>query len=145
MQSVLLHDVFARAALRDEPAFLVTRDVLYADDTLLASQHQENLQKMLNDVVEEGAKYGLELNWDKTVQIHIATGMSITRPDGGPISTVREAVYLGGLITCDGKAASELSRRIGEATGMFNTLRKMWAHSSIGLARKIIRFTRRVC
>eukprot|EP00959_Pyramimonas_sp_CCMP1952_P372924 7809596-Pyramimonas_sp.AAC.1 len=63
--------------------------------------------------------------------------MSIAKPDGGPISTAREAVCLGGLITCDGKAASELSRRIGDATGVFNRLRKMRPHSSMGLARKM--------
>jgi len=144
VQSVLLHDVFSRLDLRDEPAFLVTRDVLYADDTLLASQHQENLQHMLNAIVEEGMKYGLELNWDKTVQIQISTGMRIARPDGGPISSVREAVYLGGLITCDGKVASELSRRIGEASGVFNKLRNMWSHACIGLSRKL-KSTRRAC
>ena len=92
---------------------------------------------MLNAIVEEGRKYGLELNLDKTIQMQISTGMIITRPDGGRISTVRGAVYLGGLITCDGKASSELSRRIGEATGVFNKLRKMWSHSPISLEFKL--------
>jgi len=46
-------------------------------------------------------------------------------------------VCLGGLITCDGKVSSELSRPIGEASGVFNKLRKMRSHSSIGLARKL--------
>ena len=136
VQTVLLYDVFDQTDLREEPEFVVTRDVLYADDTLLASQHPENLQRLLNAIVEEGKKYGLELNWDKTVQIQVSTGISISRPDGGAIKTVREAVYLGGLITCDGRVASELSRRIGEATGVFIKLRKMWSHSSVGVARK---------
>ena len=57
--------------------------------------------------------YGLELNWSKTVQMQISTGQRLSRPDGQEISSVREAVYLGGLFTCDGKAGRELSRRVG--------------------------------
>ena len=74
---------------------MVTRDVLYADDTLLVSQHQSNLQTMLNAIVEEGRKYGLELNWEKTAQMQTSINNRITTPSGGHIVTGRDAVYLG--------------------------------------------------
>ena len=35
MQTVMLHDVFADVVLEEEPPYVVSRDVLYADDTLL--------------------------------------------------------------------------------------------------------------
>ena len=112
----MLRDVFRTVDLPAEPAFIVTRDILYADDTLLLSRHAENLNGLLAAIVVEGEKYGLELNWEKTVQINISTDSRISRPTGEPIKSVREAVYLGGLITCDGKATTEVTRRLGEAT-----------------------------
>ena len=62
MQTVLLHDVFLGLSLEDEPAYVVTRDVLYADDTLIVSKHASNVQAILSKIVSEGAKYGLEIN-----------------------------------------------------------------------------------
>ena len=47
VQSVMLHDVFSSLDLLAEPDYIVTRDVLYADDTLLVSRHVPNLQAML--------------------------------------------------------------------------------------------------
>ena len=113
---------------------LWSRETFYVP-TILASQHPEKLQQMLNAIVEEGRKYGLELNWDKAVQVQISTGINITRPDGGALGSVREAVYLGRLISCDGKTSSELSWQIGEATGVFNRFSKIWSLSSVGVAR----------
>ena len=62
VQSVMFYDIYNGIHLDPEPAFVVTRDLLYADDTLLVSSSQENLQILLNSVVAEGAKYMLELN-----------------------------------------------------------------------------------
>jgi len=136
VQSVMLHDALEGIQYDPDPEYIVTRDILYADDTLLASQSSSNLQNMLNAIVGEGAKYGLELNWGKTMQMQINTNSVICQPDGGDIKTVRDAMYLGGLITCDARAAAELSRRLGEATGAFKALSKIWSHSSIGRKRR---------
>ena len=40
-------------------------------------------------------------------------------------------------MSCDGRANSELSRRIGESTNLFRQLQKLWSHTSIGRRRKI--------
>ena len=61
----MLHDAIDSLHQEEEPGYVVSRDVLYADDTLFVSQQQSNVQKMLNAIVEEGRKYGLELNWGK--------------------------------------------------------------------------------
>ena len=53
MQTVLLHDVFSGLILEDEPAYVVTRDVLYADDTLLVSSHPSNVQAILSRIISE--------------------------------------------------------------------------------------------
>ena len=80
----------------------------------------------------------MELNWSKTVQLRISTNELVCRPGGGePIACAREAVYLGGMLTCDGKAQRELNRRLGEGRYAFKQLHRLWAHSGITRHRKL--------
>ena len=101
------------------------------------SSSQENLQSLVNAVSEEGAAYGLEINWDKTFQMGICTPSTINRPDGSALEKKRELIYLGGLITCDGRVNRELNRRLGEGRSILNELRKLWSHANLGHKRKI--------
>eukprot|EP00959_Pyramimonas_sp_CCMP1952_P102374 2141622-Pyramimonas_sp.AAC.1 len=87
---------------------------------------------MINTIVAEGRKYGLELNWSKTLHMQIYTNCTVERPDGGPIATVREAIYFGGMITCDARASPELTRRLGETQRIFKQLAKIWGHTCVG-------------
>ena len=45
VQSVMFHDIYKSVHLYEEPAFLVTKDLLYADDTALLSGSQGNFYK----------------------------------------------------------------------------------------------------
>ena len=95
-----------------------------------------NLEVLLNAICAEGMYYGLELNWFETGQMQISTGQRLLRPDGQEISSVREAVYSGGLITCDGKAGRELFGRVGECKRVFDQLLKLWSQAGVTKARK---------
>jgi len=53
------------------------------------------------------------------------------------VETVREAIYLGGLITCDGKAGNEISRRIGQCSRLFKEIRLVWSRAAITTKRKM--------
>ena len=66
VQSVMFHDIYARLHLLREPPFVTSRELLYAGDTVLMSSSQANLQLLIDAVSEEGAAYGLEINWEKT-------------------------------------------------------------------------------
>jgi hypothetical protein len=141
VQSVMLHDVSVKLH-RDmpdtsEPAYAVTRDVLYADDTLLMSADAVILQTHLNLIVSEGQAYGLELNWDKTVAININNNGSIHGPHGQILKSVQQAVYLGGLIAASGAASPEVTRRLGEARGSFEQLQTVWKHANLTRERKL--------
>ena len=92
---------------------------------------------MLDAIVEEGAKYGLELNWDKTLQMQISTADSVSGPAGQVIKTVRNAVYLGGMLACDGHCSRELCRRLGEGSRTLDALSQVWSHSGISRAKKV--------
>ena len=54
-----------------------------------------------------------------------------------PIPTAGSMEYLGALITGDGRADSELSRRIGVAAGDFRELQKLWNHAAVSLQDKL--------
>ena len=123
--------------METEPPYIFSRDVWNADDTLLVSKHLGNLQILLDRIVSEGRRYGLELNWDKTLHMKIRSAEDFPTPDGGIIKSVRQAVYLGGLISCDGRAMAEVTRRLGEGGQIFAKLESVWKHASISAARKI--------
>ena len=74
VQTVMFYDIHARITLRTEPAFVLARDLLYADDTVLMSSSQENLQLLVNEVSAKGAAYGLEIYWEQTFQMSMCTG-----------------------------------------------------------------------
>ena len=145
VQSVLLHDVDRRLAerMRDrphllvEPAYMVCTDLLYADDTLLLSSNVTKLQAHMDLVVDEGARYGLELNWSKTVAINILHDGVLRQPSGEPVKTVSQAIYLGGMLSAEASVAPEVSRRLGEARGSFKVLRRCWSHANSSQRRKL--------
>ena len=140
VQTVMFHDIYKSVHLEEEPEFVVSRDLLYADDTALLSSSEENLQKLLNAVASEGAKYGLELNWDKTFQMNVNTDAIIYRPDGSNLQQKESVIYLGGLISNDTCVSSELNRRLSEGRSLFNVLTRFWSHANLTIKRKLLVF-----
>ena len=137
--SVICFDVNGEVTARYGPRcavnYVVTRDLLYADDTLLAETDATVLQFHLDRMVQIGGQYGLELHWGKTCVLNIRHPDQIMGPEG-PLKEEAEAVYLGGLISADGCPTRELTRRIGEAEGTFQKLMRVWRHSNIPRQRK---------
>ena len=86
--------------------------------------------------MDEGSRYGLELNWNKTVAINILNDGALTQPDGEPVKIVSQAVYLGGMLSSSTSAAPEVSRRLGEVRGSFKSLNRCWSHANISRQRK---------
>ena len=69
--------------------------------------------------------------------MRINTPASVTQPSGATVKSVREAIYLGGLVSCDGRAGLEISRRLWESGRLFDKLHALWKHSSVTLKRKL--------
>lgn len=137
----MMHDVDRRLATQGpfpaEHEFVVCGDLLYADDTMLIGSSRSKLQSHLELVVDEGQRYGLEINWAKTVVLQVGCSHVFRQNDGSPLKTVDQTVYLGALLSVDGRAHREVSRRLGEAGATFKQLTKCWSHSSIARSRKI--------
>lgn len=112
-------------------------ELLYADDTLLLSGCADSLEHFLAAVSQEGSKYGLSLHWGKLQLLKVRADEPLRRPDGSDIQCGAELLYLGSVISQDGRAGRELSRRIGIAQSEFRSLSRMWRHSALGRARKL--------
>ena len=50
VQSVMFDDIHAKLQLEPEPSFVVSSELLYADDIVLMSSSQSNLQQLVNAV-----------------------------------------------------------------------------------------------
>ena len=138
LMTVLCHDVDTQLASEFGPPatpYVVTRDILYADDTLLAETRPDILQRHLDLIVEYGASYGLEIHWGKTLLLQARQSGTIHGGEG-PLKPVDSTVYLGGLLSADGLPTRELTRRLGEAETTFKKLQRVWRHTNIPKQRK---------
>ena len=121
----------------EEPPYVVCNDVLYADDTMLVSASALKVQLLLNITIQVGKQYGLDLNWSKTVVLNINNDGVVRDPTMQPIKQVHQAVYLGGLLHSKAESKPEVTRRLGEARGLFRALAKCWNHTGISRSRKV--------
>ena len=62
---------------------------------------------------------------------------SVSGPNGEVIEHKRSVVYLGGLVTCDGRATAEVTGRVGEGRAAFKQLHQLWSHANISRHRKL--------
>ena len=141
VQTVMLFDVDkiyqTMASDFEEPEYVVCNDLLYADDTFLLSASPVKLQIILDLIIQEGEKYGLELNWKKTMMMRVRNNGQVYSPDGHPLKSVEQAVYLGGLLNTTVNSKPEVTRRIGEAKRVFKLLGACWNHANISKHRKL--------
>lgn len=99
----------------------------YADDTALLAESEQNLQNILNKVNEEGEEYGMSINVMKTKAMVVTKSgnnkcnLYLGRKE---IEQVESFVYLGQLITSDGKNEKEILRRISIARCTFLQMSK---------------------
>ena len=84
---------------------------LYADDTTLMAESEEELKSLLMKVKEESEKVGLQLNIQKT-KIMASGPMTSWEIDGETVETVSDFIFLGSKITTDGDCSHEIKRRL---------------------------------
>ena len=62
---------------------------------------------------------------------------AIPKPDGKFITQKGSIVYLGGILSGNSSIGPELGRRIGVAKSEFDTLARIWLHSTLTAQRRI--------
>ena len=122
--------------LLQERPYIVTNELLYADESMLIGSDASADQAHLDSVTTVGQTYGLELNVEKTILLRIRGTLDIYGADGKPLAVKEEAICLGSLISADGRTPRELSRKLGEAQQLSQKLEAIWKHANISEKRK---------
>ena len=83
--------------------------LIYANDTTLMAESEEELKSLLMKVKEENEKVGLKLNIQKTM-IMASGPITSWEIDGETVETVSDFIFLGSKITADGDCSHEIKR-----------------------------------
>ena len=115
-------------------------DLLYADGTIIIGTESCDVEEFAAAIELVGASCGMSLHWGKVQALSVCTGARLQKPDGSTYEETDRMEYLGGLLCSNGRCDSELSRKIGTATGDFRKLQSVWAHAGITKSRKLLYF-----
>ena len=85
--------------------------LIYADDTTLMAESEEELKSLLMKVKEDSEKVGLKLNIQK-MKIMASGPISSWEIDGETVKTVSGFILGGSKITADGDCSHEIRRRL---------------------------------
>ena len=84
-------------------------DLIYADDTTLMTESEEELKSLLIRVKEESENVGLKLNIQKT-KIMESSPITSWQIEGERVEAVTDFIFLGSKITVDGDSSHEIKR-----------------------------------
>ena len=86
-------------------------NLIYAGDTTLMAESEEEIKSLLMKMKEESEEVGLKLNIQKT---KMTTSGPITswEIDGETVETVSDFIFLGSKITTDSDCSHEIKRRL---------------------------------
>ena len=86
-------------------------NLIYADETTLMAESEEELKSLLMKVKEESEKVGLKLNIQK-MKIMASGPITSWQIDGETMETVTDFILGGSKITADGDCSHEIKRRL---------------------------------
>ena len=109
---------------------------IYADDTTLIAESEEELKSLLMKVKKESEKVDLKLNIQKT---KIAASGPITswEIDGETVETVSDIIFWGSKITADGDCSHESKRRLLFGRKVMTNLDSIFKSRDITLPTKV--------
>ena len=84
-------------------------NLIYAGDTTLVAESEEEPKSLMMKVKEESEKAGLKLNIQKT-KIMASGPITPWQIDGETMETVTDFIFLGSKITTDGDCSHEIKR-----------------------------------
>ena len=86
-------------------------NLIYADDTTVMAESEEELKSLLMKVKEESEKVGLKLNIQKT-KIMAPGPITSWQIDGKTVETMADFILGGSKITADGDCSHEINRQL---------------------------------
>ena len=110
-------------------------NLIYADDTTLMAESEEELKSLLMEVKEESEKVGLKLNIQK-MKIMESSPITSWQIDGETVETVTDFI-LGSKITTDGDCSHEIKRRLLLGRKIMTNLDSIFKSRDITLPTKV--------
>ena len=112
-------------------------NLIYADDTTLMAESEEELKSLLMKVKVESEKVGLKLNIQKTKIIASGPITSWEITDGETVDTVSDFIFGGSKITADGDCSHEIKRRLLLGSKVMTNLDSIFKSRDISLPTKV--------
>ena len=114
----------------------IISDYLYADDTTLMAESEEELQSLLMKVKEKSEKVGFKLNIEKT-KIMASGPITSWQIDGETVKPVADFIFLGSKITVSGDCSHEIKRHLLLGRKVMNNLDSILKSRDITLPSKV--------
>ncbi|KAI0221995.1 hypothetical protein LSAT2_026737 [Lamellibrachia satsuma] len=114
----------------------VITNLRYADDTTLIAGTKEELTEIMERVRKTSEKAGLYLNVLKT-KVMTTGDIGEVSVDGKTVEVVTNFVFLGALISKDGRCDKEIRRRIAMGKAAMGGLTTVWKDRGITLQTKV--------
>ena len=111
-------------------------NLIYADDTTLMAESEEELKSPLMKVKVESEKVGLKLNIQKT-KIMASGPITSWEINGETAETVSDFIFGGSKITADGDCSHEIKRHLLLGKKVMITLDNIWKSRDITLPTKV--------
>ena len=111
-------------------------NLIYADDTTLMAESEQELKSLLMKVEEENEKVGLKLNIQKT-KIMASGPITSWQIDGETVETVSDFIFLCSKITADGDCSHEIKRRLLLGRKVITNLNSILKSRDITLSTKV--------
>ena len=114
-------------------------NLIYADDTILMAESEEELKSLLMKVKEESEKAGLKLNIQKMKILASGpiTPWEIDGETGETVETVSDFIFSGSKITADGDCSHEIKRRLLLGRKVMTNLDSIFKSRDITLPTKV--------
>ena len=112
--------------------------LIYADDTTLMSENEEELKSLLMRVKEETERAGLKLNIKKT-KIMASSPITAWQIKVEKVEVVTDFLFLGSKITEDGECSREIRRRLLLGRKAMTNLESVLKSRDVSLPTKVRR------
>ena len=109
---------------------------MFADDTTLMAESEEELKNLLMKVKVESEKVGLKLNIQKTM-IMASGPITSWEIDGETVETVSDFIFRGSKITTDGDCSHEIKRHLFFGRKVMTNLDSIFKSRDITLPTKV--------
>jgi hypothetical protein len=106
----------------------IVHTVKYADDIVLLAEEEKVLQDLIDKLIEIGRCYGMVMIVEKTKVMRISRQPFPVKimVDQKQLENLESFIYLGNMLTSDGRCTCEIKSRIAMAKVAFNTKRALF-------------------